>query len=84
LRWPKGSAGGNEQSNNEFPSPAHLVVLQERNINITDNEIKWQKQYEQKDKTAHFVSPHAWLGSAEDEEESHCDCQRSDNSNEDG
>jgi hypothetical protein len=81
LRWPKSSAHGNEQSNNECPSPANLVVPKERNINVIDNEIQWNTQYEQKDKTPHLVSRH---GSAEDEGYPHYDCAPSDNCNKDG
>jgi len=81
LQWPKSSADRKEQSNNELPSPAHLVVPKERNINVIDNEIQWRTQCEQKDKTAHLVSRH---GSAKDEGESHYDYAPSDNSNEDG
>jgi hypothetical protein len=57
LRWPKSSADGNEQSNNECPSPAHLVVPKERNIYVIDNEIQRHAEYEQKDKTVDL----SWL-----------------------
>lgn len=81
LLWPKSSADGNDQSNNECPRPVHLVVPKERNINVIDNEIQRHTQYEQKDKTAHLVSRH---GSAEDEGYAHHDCAPSDNSKKDG
>jgi len=80
LRWPKSSADGNEQSNNECPSPAHLVVPKERNIYVIDNEIQRHAEYEQKDKTVD-LSRHPWQGFAEDEGCSDYDCAPSDNSN---
>ena len=81
LRWPKSAEGGEEQSNNGCPSPAHLAVAKERNINVIDNEIQWHTQCEQKGKTAHLVSRH---GSAEDEGYPHYDCPASDNSKKEG
>jgi hypothetical protein len=81
LRWPKSSADGNEQSNDEYSNPAHLVVPKERNIHVIDNEIHRHTQYEQKDKTVHLGSRQ---GSAEDESYSYYDCAPSDNSSEYG
>ena len=77
LRWPKSSADGKKQSNNEGPSPAHPVVSKERNIRVIDNEIQWDTQYEQESKTVHPVSRQ---GSTEDEGYPHYDCAPGDNS----
>ena len=64
LYWPKCSADGNEKSNNECPSPVHLVVPTGPNVYVIDNEDHWHQEYEQEDKTVGLVSRH---GSAEDE-----------------
>ena len=83
LCWPKSSADGNEQSDTECPSPAHLVVSKERNICVIDNEVQQHAEYEQKRKTVD-LSRHPWQSFAEDEGSSDCDCAPSDNSNKDG
>ncbi len=44
LRWQKRSPSCKEQSNNEYPSPAHLVVPKGPNVNVIDNEIQRHTQ----------------------------------------
>lgn len=70
LRWQQSSVGSKEQSNNDCPSPAHLVIPEGPNADVIENEIQRQPKYEEKDKTTHLVW-HAWHGFAEDEGYSH-------------
>jgi hypothetical protein len=79
LRWQKSSVGGEEQSNNYYPSPAHLVVPKGPNVDVIDNEIQRHPKYEQNEKATHLVR-HAWHGFGEDEGYSHRNCAGRDNS----
>jgi len=84
LWFPKGSEGGKEQSeqqsNNGCPTPSHLVVPKQPNIEVIYNEIQWHTQYEQKQKAIHPFVRYAWRCFAEDEGTSEQNCDPSDNS----
>jgi hypothetical protein len=67
LCWPKSPAYGNKKSNNQRPGPPHLVVPKEQNINVIENEIQWQTEYEPEDKAVDLVSRHPYHGYVEDE-----------------
>ena len=66
LWWPKSSEGSERQSNNQRPSPAHLVVPSTPNPNVINDQIEWHAQDETENKAAHLVW-HARQGSAENE-----------------
>ena len=83
LRRPKSSADGPDKSNNECPSPAHLVVSKEQNVGVIDSEVHWHEDYEQIDKTVELISRQPWHGPAEDEGYSNYDCAPNGNSDKD-
>jgi hypothetical protein len=70
LRRDKRKKGGDEQRNDKYPRPAHVVEAKQPNIEVVDNEIPWHTNYERKDKTRHTI-PHAWHGFPESEGQSH-------------
>jgi hypothetical protein len=69
-----------EQSDDDCPSPTHLVVPKSPNVDVIDNELERHPKHEQKDKTTHLVW-HPWHGFAGDEGESNEDCKLRDDSN---
>ena len=79
LRSQESSPGGEDQSDNECPIPAHLVVPKSPNVYVINDEIQWHTQYEQTDKTKHLVR-HLCHCFAENEGCTHQNRERSDHS----
>jgi hypothetical protein len=55
LRWQKNYEHGKDQSHNQGPSPARLMVPEKPNIGIVDKQTEDHADYEQKDKAQHLV-----------------------------